>query len=220
MTRINPPIFALAAIVSTLLPVIIGAMRYGFIEKEVRPYFWLLAISAISTLTQVGLAMFSIVNLWTLHVYLLFELPVAVYAYSIWTKEVPARIILRAVGAGYIIFWVLAKTMFESPLGPATYSAPVSRILLVVSSIYTLYHVASETERSLLEDSKFWLLGTSIVFASGSAMFAALQGMIGQQVPDMIIRVYNIYWSFLVFINLGYSWAFLCKPTPLTSGGR
>ena len=195
-------------------------MKYRSIEKNTRPVFWLLTISAGSTITQLTLALYNINNLWTLHGYLFFELPLSVYAYSLWVREIPTRIILRAIAVGYLVFWALAKTIFESYLGPATYSAPVSRILLVVTSIYSLYHIASETETELINDTRFWFIATSIVFGAGSAMFAALQGLIGQQSPEIILRVYNIYWTFIVFINLGYSWALLCKPIPQTSGGH
>lgn len=220
MTRINPPIFSLVAVVSTLLPVLIGGMRFKSLDKEIRPIYWLLALSGASTVAQLTLAILNTTNLWTLHVYLLFELPLSLYAYSLWVKDVSPRIILRSAAVGYLAFWVFAKTIFESYEGPASYSAPVSRILLVLASIYVLYHIASDIEISLLSDAKFWLIATTIVFAAGSAMFAALQGLISQQSGEIILRVYNIYWTFIVIINLGYSKAFLCKPIPQTSGGR
>lgn len=219
MTRLNPPIFSLVAVISTLLPVIVGIMRYRSLEKQVRPFFWLLAISASSTVAQLILAIFNTTNLWTLHIYLLFELPLSLYAYSLWTKEIGPRTVLRAVAVGYLIFWIIAKTIFESYEGPASYSAPVSRILLVIASIYVLYHLASEVETSILADARFWFIAASIVFGAGSAMFAALQGLLVQQTPEVIVRVYNLYWTFIVFINIGYTKAFLCKPIPQTSGG-
>lgn len=220
MTRLNPPIFSLLAVISTLLPVIIGGMKFRSLDKEIRPLYWLLAISATSTIAQLVTAIYAIQNLWTLHVYLLFELPLSLYAYSLWVRDIGPRIILRTTGVGYILFWLTAKTIFESYAGPASYSAPVSRILLVVASIFVLYHLASEVEVSLLADARFWLIATNIVFGAGSAMFAALQGLLAQQNPDVIVRVYNIYWTFIVLINLGYSKAFLCKPILQTSGGH
>ncbi len=220
MNRINIPLFSFVAVMSTLLPVVVGGLRLRSIDKRLKPVFLLLTLSAISTLAQVGLALSNTNNLWTLHVYLLFELPLSVYAYSKWVDDVHPRTIFRAIGIIFLLIWLLSKPWIENFDGPATYSAPVSRILLVISSIYCLYYIASESELPLLADARFWFLSTSIVFAAGSAMFAALQGLIGQQTPAIIVRVYNIYWTFLIFINLGYSWAFLCKPIRQTSGGR
>jgi hypothetical protein len=220
MTRLNPPIFSLVAVISTLLPVIVGVMRYQVLDTLVRPMFWLLSISAASTIAQLVLSLLNTSNLWTLHVYLLFELPLSLYAYSRWLKDIAPRTVLRATAVGYLIFWVIAKTIFESYEGPASYSAPVSRIVLVVASIYVLYHLSSEVDTSLLADSRFWFIASSIVFGAGSAMFAAMQGLLVQQTPEVILRVYNLYWAFIVFINAGYTKALLCKPIPQTSGGH
>lgn len=220
MTRINIPLFSLVAIMSTLLPIVVGGLKFRSLDRRMMPVLLLLTLNAASTLTQVALALSNTNNLWTLHIYLLFELPLSAYAFSRWVDDVHPRTIFRAIGIIFLLFWLLSKLWIEDFDGPATYSAPVSRILLVVSSIYCLYHISSESESPLLGDGRFWFLATSIVFASGSAMFAALQSLIGKQSPEVIIRVYNIYWTFLIFINLGYSWAFLCKPIPLTSGGR
>ncbi len=213
-----PPL-SILAIFSALLPMIVGMMRMKTQSKDLRFFFYLMCLASLDALLQFILAKNNINNHWVIHGYNLFEVPAMVWIYSMWFKSERVKSIYVVIGVFFILFWFVSKMTFESMLQPSTYVGPTSRVILTIVSIHALYEVSKDMEMPLLQNHRFWIASGTILYMSGAVMFLALQGLFMELSADVILRIFHIYWVFIIFINLVYSGAFLCKAYPRNSGG-
>ena len=221
LAQIAIPIYAVVTIVSTLFPVLTGVARFKLQPRDLRVFFVLMVINSIDSFAQFGLALYNINNLWAVHVYYVIEMPMMLWMFSMWyTKGEGVKIINFVLSVTFVLFWIVSKLTFESMLEPSTYVGPISRVLLTIVSIRALFEISKETARSILTDHRFWVAAGTIIYMAGAVMFYALQSTLFGMPKDVILRVFYVYWTFLIVVNLIYSGAFLCRPIQQSSGGR
>jgi len=179
-----------------------------------------MSLAAFDALLQFLLAKNNINNHWVIHSYNLIEVPTMVWIYSMWFKSEKIKAIYVVLGIAFMLFWFFAKMTFEDLVTPSTYVGPTSRMILTFVSIHALYEVSKDIDTPLLQNHRFWIASGTILYMSGAVMFLALQGLFMELEREIILRIFYIYWIFIIFINLIYSGAFLCRTYPQNSGGH
>ncbi len=214
------PFYGIVATISTILPVLVGAVRWNSdARREVGLFFYLLVFNALSAGGQLALAWFNINNLWISHISAIVEVTLTLLAYRSWQKSETSRVILLAAIVSYGLSWGFLRFIEEFP-APSLIAFPIARAVVMVFSFHMLYVLARDSDSPLLSMPRFWIVSTTMIAGAAAIMFFALQGLITRMQVSEVVRVFNAYWTLTILINCIYSWSFLCKVSRTNSGGH
>jgi hypothetical protein len=217
---VGMPLYGVISGITILIPTILGLLRYRWLAEEVKLFLFLQVVNSLTVIAQFVLAYYYINNLWSSHLYTLCEVILILLSYRNWQNGEKARSVLFVTAIVYAVFWLLLKLTIENLKAPSTYASPVSRAILMIASFQMLYALARDSEESILSDGRFWLVAATMIFAAGGVMFYALQGIIFTLQKEMILKVFNAYWTLIILVHLTYAWGFICSSTRQNSGGR
>jgi hypothetical protein len=147
------------------------------------------------------------------HIYYLVEFIFIISIVTVWQESYSMKWMFRALSLFFIIFWIIAKISFEPLTGLYTVIASVSQIVLALSSGYTLFIVIGNKTQSLINQYRFWVLLSFVVYYSGTLLTIGLRGILLHYSIDTIFLVVSIDWSLKIIFNMLIAIGFLCRQT-------
>jgi hypothetical protein len=214
------PFYGVVATLSTILPILVGAIRWrSEARTEIGLFFYLLAFNALSGCAQLYLATVTMNNLWISHVSALLEVVIILLSYRSWQESESSRTIILSVTVFYVMTWLFLR-FIEEFTTPSLIAFPIARAVVMIFSFHMLYVLARDSEAPLLSMPRFWIVATTMISGAAAIMFFALQGMITKMQVGEVVRVFYAYWTLTILLNCSYSWAFLCKASQTNSGGH
>jgi hypothetical protein len=214
------PFYGVVATLSTILPVLIGALRWkSEARREVGLFYYLMVFNAVSAVGQLILATIPINNLWISHISAVLEVVLILLSYRAWQQSDSARIIILSATVFYVLTWIFLR-FIEEFSNPSLIAFPIARAVVMVFSFHMLYVLARDSETPLLSLPRFWIVATTMISGAAAIMFFALQGIITRMQVGEVVRVFYAYWTLTILLNCSYSWAFLCKASRTNFGGH
>ncbi len=193
------------------ITVLVGGLRYKDLPHPLRILEWLIVISILDTVLEWTLASNHFNNLWTSHLFTLFEIIFVFIMYSFWIKKKYYKIILFLCLAGFLILWIISKFTFE-PLSLADDgTATISKILQIIFSAYLLLIVVREGDIIWTNDPRLWIAAGIIIYSAGSLFWLALFNKMLQVSPERLKLLIPYNWILMIISNLFYARSFLCK---------
>jgi hypothetical protein len=113
----------------------------------------------------------------------------------------------------YMLFWIIAKFTFEPTSGLYAVTASTSQVLLALSAGYTLFIVIGDRTQSLMNNFRFWVLLSIVVYCAGTLLVIALRGILIQSSLETVFRVNYIDWVLKIVFNILFAIGFLCPQT-------
>jgi len=215
------PLIAYIAFGSILAPFILSLAFLDRFQRGTRPLIVLFGAYSAVLVTQRILGSQGINNLWTSHLYNVLEVVLVLHVFSMWLASKRTQRVYRATMLLYMTLWLSAKIFWEAFDVPGLTTPVISRVVLLASSLHVLFAItATDSERPLMAEPRFWYAGGFLVSAAGSLMFYALRTVMDAFPLDDVYRVLSINWTIITLSNLMFVVGILCKPRVRNSGGQ
>jgi hypothetical protein len=205
-----PILFYITQLVK-IIAALVGGFRYRNLPRSLKILEWVIIVGLVEVGVQWILASHKINNLWTAHLYTLFEFICVVLMYSAWMKERQNQVMLIVCLSAFILFWIVSKFTFEPFSRLDGWTAAISKILQITFSIFILVAIIKESDLVWTKDSRFWVGAGIIIYSAGSIFIFALFNKMLEISADRLRMVWHINWSLMIIANLFYARSFLCK---------
>jgi len=205
-----PILFYITQLVK-IIAALVGGFRYRNLPRPLKILEWLIIVGLVEVGVQWIQASHHINNLWTGHLFTLFEFIFVVLMYSAWMKGRRNQLMLLVCLSAFILFWIVSKFTFEQFSRLDGWTAAVSKILQITLSIFILVDIIKESDLVWTKDSRFWVVAGIIIYAAGSIFIFALFNKMLEISVDRLKMVWHINWSLMIISYLFYARSFLCK---------
>ncbi len=207
------PIFAYVSLFSPVLPILVGIYWLRVINREMKILVLFLIIAlGIDIISAMFIRDYSVM-LSLMHIYILIEFLFVMYIISSWQESEKMKMLFRVLLLLYVLFWFCAKFTFEPFNGLYSLTASVSQVILALSAGYTLFMVIGNRMQPLINQQRFWVFLSFVIYNTGTLTFIALQGiLVHYSISDLFIAG-SINWSLKILFNILFTVGFLCPQT-------
>jgi hypothetical protein len=153
------------------------------------------------------------VTLGFFHVYFLVEYMFIMSIIFYWQESHKMKRLFQTLLLFNVLFWFCAKFTFEPLDGLYSLTASVSQVLLILSAGYTLFMVIGNRMQPLINQQRFWVLLSFVIFYMGTLMILTLQGMFFHYAVEYVLLIGSINWSLKILFNILLAKGFLCPQT-------
>jgi len=159
---------------------------------------------------QLSLALNGINNRWIDQFFSPIQFTLLALAFLGWNNHAFVGTLLRYLIPTYIAAWCLSAFWIANSAGTATYADPISAVILIFVSSYTLLRLDRLEGSSVLDMPAFWISAATITYFGGTLVFSALS----ISLLRASIQTMQIAWStqaaVSILANLVYAGGFLC----------
>lgn len=196
---------------SSLLPAIVGMIRYRKIDKAMKLFAVFSVVGVLNLGLELILGMFKIRNYFLSDLYFLIEVPFIAAIYYMSIAAPFARRILRISSLLFIIVWVVQKCFFANPQQLSSDLAMITAIFLIAMSILTLNAYSKAATSRLMDGSVFWVLTGTIVYYAGSFAVMGLSNELLKMGLEYFEIAWYINWILFITSMLLYSKGLMCR---------
>lgn len=207
------PIIKYIAIAIPFLPISIGILRIRMVSREMRFLFLLLVLGFSTDFLTSFVIRGSRYAPWLMHFYVLCELGLVMWIISFWQESQKARMLFRILAGLYFLFWLYAKLTFESLDGSYYLTGSVSNVILALSAGYTFFIIVGNRVQPLLNNYRFWVLLSFVVYYICTLLPIALQSVLFKHSAAMLNLAWSITWIATIISNTIFAKGFLCPQT-------
>jgi hypothetical protein len=206
------PLFAYIVLFSPILPICIGISKKTNIRHAMNLLFYYILFSFAADI-YFGWFVSVPLHLGLVHAYYLVEYIFIISIVLVWQESPRVKQLFQALMLIYMIFWIIAKLTFEPLNGLYSVTASVSQVILALSAGYTLFVVTENRTQSLMNNYRFWVLLSFVIFYAGTLLTIALRGILIQYSREIFFLVATIDWSLKIVFNILLAIGFLCPQT-------
>jgi hypothetical protein len=196
-----------------ILPLAIGLFRIRILSREMRFLFLLLTVGFTTDLLNATIFLRTQYAPWLVHFYNLVELGMVMLIVSFWQESQKVKRLFQILTAAYVLFWLYAKFALESLDGSYYLTGSISAVILVLSAGYTFFLVIGNRVQPLLNDYRFWVLLSFVVYYICILLPIALQSVIFSRSKELLIIAWAITWIATIISNIIFAIGFLCPQT-------
>jgi hypothetical protein len=204
------PLLAYITFLMPILPIAVGLIRIGKIDKRYRLVTLLLVCGFLGDLFSRWPNQNAGLNPLPTHLFIIIEFVLVLTFVVSWQESKKARIFFIFILASYIVFWLAAKFTFEPFSEPYSYTGTISYSILALASGYTFFLTLSSHSRRLFEQGIFWILFSFIVTYIGSLLPVAIQAILVHYSKQDFELVWSIIWILNLASNILFTIGFLC----------
>ncbi len=207
------PILYYFAVVSYVLPLPVGMLRYRSLGRELKILFYFLIIGLVTDLISYWEYFGPQSAQWLVHVYIIIEFILLMSIISLWQEsKIMNRVFLVLTGL-YSVFWIVAKCTFEPINGLYYLSGTISGVLLTLCAGYTLFVVIEQKAQPLLRYDRFWVLLSLVINYTGSLLPIVFAGIVFAYSREHLFRLWSITWIATILSHAMFMIGFLCQKT-------
>jgi hypothetical protein len=207
------PILAFVSLFSTAIPILAGIYRLGSIDRAMRILIVYLIFALSFDIVTIWLIKGYSVNLGLYHIYFLVEYMFIMSIIFFWQESHKMKRLFQTLLLLYVLFWFCAKATFEPFNGLYSLTASVSQVVLTLSAGYTLFMVIGNRMQPLINQQRFWVLLSFVIYYMGTLMLIALQGMFFHYSIEYVFLIGYFNWSLKILFNILLTIGFLCSQT-------
>jgi hypothetical protein len=170
-------------------------------------YFVLCVLLAV---LQLYLAINGINNVWTAQYFSPVQYALLMLAFYYWNRgSTVGKIILYSIPV-FVIAWTLGSFWLPNSSDTLNYADPISAVMLVFASSYTLLTIDRLEGTSVLDLPAFWVSAAAIIYFGGTIVFSSLSAPL----LKVSIETMRLAWSTQsvanILANLLFAGGFLC----------
>jgi hypothetical protein len=198
---------------SVILPIGVGISRIKTLHRGMIILLLFLLFAFTADIYLVWFARGYQFTLGLYHIYYLVENIFIISIISVWQESRRMKRLFQALMLLYILFWIIAKLTFEPLNGLYSFTASTSQILLIIGAQITLFFIVGNQIQPIINDYRFWVLLSFVVFYAGTLLTIASRGILINYSLDIIYLASNIDWSLKIIFNILLTKGFLCPQT-------
>lgn len=207
------PLLSLVGIGSTMILAIIGGIRYGKLHQEMKILFWFFVLMVMLDFVMAYMALNRINNHFLYHGKRLLEYTTLAIVLSHWQQRKTTKRVFQASAAAFAVVWLGAKVFLEDWRMFDNFTAPLSSMMLISLSCYTLVQVVKENMLVLFGDVRFWVVVAILLIHSTQLMLYAPGNLLLQFPYEQSLNLWKIHWIAGILANIALMRAFLCNQT-------
>lgn len=203
----NIPLHYLLSSVSILVPFIIGARKFHYLNTD-QIIFWIyICIGVVTEVLNFYFAYNAINNLWYLNYFFGIEFGFLMVIFVRWENGVSRQILIYLTLVGFLVFGT-TQIFLSNNHSYNMVGKYIENFIVLIAAIHILYSLIVRTELNLSKNYKFWISlgifiyfgGTSFIFVMGPIIFS--RGLPGAW---QIHSLFNI--SSNILCGIGLFWA-------------
>jgi hypothetical protein len=207
------PLLTYISLFSTALPIGIGILKIMRMDRGSKILMFYLVFALVADVFLMWFAKARQLHLGLVHVYYLIEYIFIVSVIFIWQESIRTKRLFQSLLLLYILFWVIAKITFEPLSGLYSITATTSQVLLTLSAGYTLFVVMGNREQPLMNNYRFWVLLSFVIYYAGTLLTIAMWEVLIQYSTEKLFLVSSINWCLKILFNVLFAIGFLCLQT-------
>ena len=167
-------------------------------------------LSSLLAIIQLYLAEQSINNLWTVELFCPIQYTFLVLVFRAWNKQLfAARFLLYSIPT-FVIGWGLSSLWFGSLTATLAYADPLSAVILVLVSSYTMLRIDRLEGSSVLDVPAFWVSSATLVYFGGTVVLSTLHTALLKASIETMRLAWSSQAVLNIIANLLYAGGFLC----------
>jgi hypothetical protein len=183
-------------------------------RKKLKPELKILGayfvVCLIAGLFEILLASKGINNLWIFHYFTPIEYALLMFMFYSWNQRSPVgKLILYSIPI-FIGLWLMGSFWLANPADTFSYAYPVSEVLLVLVSSYTLIRIERLEKSSLLDMPEFWASSGTLIYFGGTIVWSSLNSPLLHTSLEIMRLAWSTQSVANILANLLYAGAFLC----------
>jgi hypothetical protein len=207
------PFLTYLSIYTVIIPIGVGISRIKILHRGMKILLLFLMSAFVTDNYLIWFARGYQFTLGLHHVYYLIEFIFIISIVTVWQESVKMKRLFYALTILYILFWVIAKFTFEPLSGLYSFIATTSQVLIVIGAEFTLFVVVENRMQPVINDYRFWVLLSFILYYAGTLMVVTSRGIFVQYPIETIIIIVSIDWSLKIIFNILFAIGFLCPQT-------
>jgi hypothetical protein len=166
---------------------------------------------ALSALAEYLMGIYGIHNIWVIHLSTIIEFLIIVSMFFLWEKNIYRKQTILILGCFYVIFWILAKSTFESLDNIDVYTSIVAQAIYIVLAVSLLFNVFKDAQISLKNDPRIWIASGLLLYSAGTIFVASLFNEILNAMPELLNTLWHINWILVILITLFFARGIWCQ---------
>ena len=207
------PFLTYISIFSSVLPIGVGISKITILNRGMKILFYYLVFAFTADIYLLWFVKGYQLQVGLVHVYYLIEYIFILSIIIVWQELLSMKRFFQILMFLYIIFWVIAKYTFEPLNGLYSFTASTSQVLLTVSAEITLFVVVGNRIQPIINDYRFWVLLSFIIYYAGTLLIIASRGILIHYSTDTLFFAASIDWSLKIIFNILFTIGFLCPQT-------
>ena len=207
------PILAYITTFSPLIPILFGILKPQPLSRQMKILVLFLITGFLTDILSWWMILDGRLVSWPAHIYTLIEFVLVISIIYLWQESKKVRRLFQGIISFYIVFWGYSKLTFEPLNGLDSITSSISRVILILCAGYTLFVVIGNNLQSLLNNQRFWVSLSFVLFFIGTLMSFALQGILYSHSREYLYLAWSINWVLAIFCNILFAIGFLCPQT-------
>lgn len=200
-----------ASYISSFVPVVIGAVLFPSLTKDLKAYFFYFLFAALYDLWISQLALHNIPNTVHLNIYTIIDSVILLFLLHQYATELKMKRVLVVSGLLYAGFWMMMNFSLYALSVFSTEDKSVKCILFILLTSWILFRISTETRQPVLRNYKFWLLtGLIMYFSSAFILFVTATWMIEEENSPLMRYTWDIHALITILTNLILGYSFIC----------
>ena len=207
------PLLTYIAIFSMILPIIAGVSKITTLDRGMKILFLYLLFAFTADIYLIWFVKGRQLQIGLTHIYYLIEYLFIMNIILVWQESPRIKRLFQALIFLYILFWAIAKVTFEPLNGLYVFIATTSQVILIFCAESTLIGAIGNRIQPTLNDNRFWVLLSFVIFYAGTLLTIASRGILIHFPLKTLFIIISIDWSLKILFNILFTIGFLCPQT-------
>ncbi len=209
------PFLAYIALFSSVLPICVGISKIKVIHHGMKILFYYIIAALAADIILIWFIREYILHVGLVHMYYLVEYIFIISIISVWQESYRMKRFFQALFIFYLLFWIIAKATFEPLNGFYSMTGSISQVLLTLSAGYTLFIVIGNRVQPLINNYRFWVLLSFVIYYSGTLLTIALREILIHYSTEKFFLIVSMDWTLKIIFNMLFTIGFLCPQTQI-----
>ena len=200
-----------ASILSGFAPFIAGLTMRHRLSSTMRLLLIYFSIDLATELSMAYLGSKGINNLWMVHLFTIIQYGFMIAVFSSWQSNNLIKRMLQVSIPITIVMGIVSMLFLENVRHFNNFSRPITSLILIMASAYTLFELNKEKAISVFQEPRFWISsGTLLYFASTLVLFALSNTLLNlpKHFTHMVFEIHSVM---NIVANIIYAIGFLCQ---------
>jgi len=205
------PLLGYIHIASYFIPAAVALRRYNRFTTSMRILAVLAFVSCTNIIILFVMARLKANNQPLANIFVLLEFLLVglIYFHSATSSR------LRGFLLGCLFFfpfiWIVNRAFFDVPLQMNTEMALLSRLFLILMSIFIVAQEQRDLSGRMIDKSVFWVATSVILYSSGTFIVFGVGNLLLKTDVSQFVWAWHINWSLIIISNLLYTKALFCR---------
>jgi hypothetical protein len=196
-------VFLLFTFLFTLLPTVVGFVRYKRVKAEYKALVWLSVLTFILDGTSNMLWLQKMNNIFISNFHTLLQFGVISYIYHKSFKGFVPKNFILWVGFAFLVFFTINMATVQGFWLMNTYSKTLESIILIVYALMSFYQFANELKiERISEYPMFWFSSGVLIYFSSNIFIFILSNYFLEYSTQFYVRIWAIHAIFYIAFQI------------------